>query len=134
MITFRVPGRPIAQPRQRHAKNGGNYIPADHPVHAYKSAILIEARRVMARERASMFTMAIAVRITFVLPRPKSIKRPGRQPAPVKPDIDNLEKACLDALNGTIWKDDSLIVLLAADKWYAAEGEGPATLVSVESW
>ena len=129
MIVFRVPGRPVPQPRQRHARNGGNYIPADHPVHGYKHAISLEARRVMARERASIFTAALEVRITFLLPRPKSIKTTGRQPAPVKPDLDNLAKSCLDALNGVLFRDDSLIVLLAADKWYAAEGEGPATLI-----
>ena len=36
-----------------------------------------------------------------------------------KPDIDNMQKAVLDALNGLAWDDDSQIVKVTAEKEYA---------------
>ena len=37
-----------------------------------------------------------------------------------RPDIDNIQKACFDALNGLLFKDDSQIVSVTATKWHAA--------------
>lgn len=39
-----------------------------------------------------------------------------------RPDIDNLVKAVTDALNGILWKDDSQIVSLSAEKRYGESG------------
>lgn len=38
----------------------------------------------------------------------------------VKPDIDNAEKALLDAMNGVVYRDDSQIVDVQKSKHYAA--------------
>ena len=38
-----------------------------------------------------------------------------------KPDTDNIAKLCLDALNGIAYPDDSQIVELVVEKWYAKE-------------
>ncbi len=38
-----------------------------------------------------------------------------------KPDTDNLAKICLDALNGIAYPDDSQIVALTVNKYYAQE-------------
>lgn len=43
----------------------------------------------------------------------------------VKPDLDNLEKAVMDALNGIAWRDDSQIVTKMAQKKY---GNGSISL------
>lgn len=40
--------------------------------------------------------------------------RPSR-----KPDVDNVLKAVLDALNGVAYKDDSRVVHVAASKFYS---------------
>ncbi|QTD88782.1 RusA family crossover junction endodeoxyribonuclease [Burkholderia anthina] len=37
----------------------------------------------------------------------------------VKPDIDNTEKALLDAMNGVVYRDDSQIVVVQKSKHYA---------------
>jgi Holliday junction resolvase RusA-like endonuclease len=36
-----------------------------------------------------------------------------------RPDTDNYIKSVQDALNGIVWKDDSQVVALIADKWYS---------------
>ena len=38
-----------------------------------------------------------------------------------KPDTDNIAKVCLDSLNGIAYHDDSQIVELCVEKWYAKE-------------
>lgn len=45
-----------------------------------------------------------------------------------KPDADNSCKLIFDALNKIVWKDDSQIVSLAVQKFYAAE---PSTSLTV---
>ena len=47
----------------------------------------------------------------------------------VKPDIDNLAKFTLDALNGVAYKDDGLVVSLKATKVFAATA-GTSVVVS----
>ena len=37
----------------------------------------------------------------------------------VKPDIDNYSKGILDSLNGIVYKDDSQVVSLIANKYYS---------------
>lgn len=63
-------------------------------------------------------------RITFHLPMPKSWKRTKREkmefrPHQVKPDIDNLVKALLDA----IYENDAVVWDLRATKVWGSEGK-----------
>ncbi len=70
----------------------------------------------------------ICVNVVFGMPIPKSIPK-SRQDAMAqgiirhtkRPDIDNLIKSVLDALNGVAWVDDSQIVRLSASKEYSSE-------------
>ena len=68
----------------------------------------------------------LRVRIYFGLPIPKSATKANRalmvlrKVFPTKrPDLDNLCKAVLDALNGVAYQDDSQIVTMATRKNYA---------------
>ena len=40
------------------------------------------------------------------------------KPAPIKPDVDNVIKLYLDALNGLAYKDDAQVVSISAYKIY----------------
>jgi len=46
-------------------------------------------------------------------------------------DADNVAKACLDALTGIIWRDDSQVQHVDAQKWYTPKDGLPQTLVTV---
>jgi len=46
-----------------------------------------------------------------------------------KPDIDNVEKAIFDGLNGVVWRDDVQVVKVFKTKLY---GETPGVTVVVE--
>lgn len=56
----------------------------------------------------------VAVIVSFSKPLPKSVKQP--RPWIQVPDIDNLAKSVLDALNGVAFVDDKQIVRLQAVK------------------
>ena len=68
----------------------------------------------------------LAVRIVLGMPSPKSTTKAKRQDMldrkirpTVKPDLDNLDKAVMDALNKVAYKDDSQIVAKVSKKHYA---------------
>lgn len=53
----------------------------------------------------------------------------------VKPDVDNVTKAILDALNGIAFSDDRQIVQVTCAKWYdtTEENTGFAS-VTIKGW
>lgn len=48
-----------------------------------------------------------------------------------KPDIDNLAKTVMDAINGVVYADDAQVVMIAASKRYRTDCEAPMTTVRV---
>lgn len=124
-VTFEVEGDPVPQPRPRVSTAGGfarAYVPARHPVHAYRSLIATAARAAGAKPIPD----PVCVVIDFVFSRPKShlTKKGVRSTAPKLPrcDIDNATKAVLDALNGVAWVDDSQVRRIVVEKTYGTEG------------
>lgn len=71
------------------------------------------------------YTGAVAVVLSFVLPRPKSAPKLKVVAATKRPDLDKLARACLDAITGVIVADDSQFVGLIANKRLALHGEEP---------
>lgn len=135
MISFTVPGIPISQPRQRHAMIAGhvrNYTPSKHPVQAFKAAIAMAAGEQMS---GPLIESAVCVSVTAFFPRPKSKvwkKRPmPRETHTGKPDLENVIKAVQDALTGVVWRDDSQVCQLQAEKYVCGGDEAPRTLVKI---
>jgi Holliday junction resolvase RusA-like endonuclease len=123
-VAFSVAGDPVPQPRPRVSTRGGfarAYVPAKHPVHAYRAAIAAAARDA----GASVHDEPVQVVIDFVAARPKShLRKSGVKPdAPKLPrfDIDNATKSVLDSLNGVAWADDSQVSRLVVEKSWGTE-------------
>jgi len=73
----------------------------------------------------------VSVRVEFILPRPKSVKR--IYPA-VKPDLDKLLRALFDGLHCSGHKllaDDSLVCNCQCSKRYLIGTESPGALITV---
>jgi len=122
-VTFSVAGQPVPQPRPRVSTAGGfarAYVPGKHPVHAYREAIAAAARA------AGLTTTGepLNVVIDAVFERPKSHMRKAgvKADAPKlpRPDVDNIAKAVLDALQDVIG-DDSMVGRLVVEKSYGTE-------------
>jgi len=92
------------------------------PWRASVQSFALEARAAMAdRAEAAAFLVAqmpLRIKITFVLPRPASASY-RRRPFPVvRPDVDKLSRAVLDALKHVLWNDDVQVVTKTVRKRY----------------
>ena len=122
-------GEPVPQGRPRFARMG-NYVHAYDPQKSkdYKRLVrLWVTERLKKIDGFIPFQNALYVDITFWLSIPSSWSKKKRIEAdsglirPIKrPDADNLFKS-LDALNGLLWVDDSIITDLHIRKRYTAE-------------
>jgi Holliday junction resolvase RusA-like endonuclease len=122
-ITFSVSGEPVPQPRPRVSTRGGfarAYVPAKHPVHAYRQSLAAAARAAGLTDTDE----PLSVVIDAVFVRPKShMRKSGVKPDAPKlprPDVDNIAKACLDALQDVIG-DDTCVARLVIEKSYGTE-------------
>jgi Holliday junction resolvase RusA-like endonuclease len=85
--------------------------------------------------------VALSVSLTFFLPRPRSHYGSGKNAAVLKataprfptgkPDVDKLERACLDALTGVGYVDDSQVVETHPAKRYVVDGHDVAGVAGV---
>lgn len=125
-IEFVIPSIPVAQPRQRHALIGGhirNYTPGKHPVNAFKAACQLAASQVY---QGPVLDCPLRMDFVFVFPRPASVPKrlgTGRLAHTGKPDRDNVMKSLQDALEGILFRNDSLICDGRVQKCKAAVGE-----------
>jgi Holliday junction resolvase RusA-like endonuclease len=123
-VAFSVPGNPVPQPRPRitvRGKHGHAYVPPEHPVHAYRQAVAVAARAAGVTQA----TAPVSVIVDAVFARPKShLNKSGVKPtAPAlpRPDVDNIGKAVLDALQD-VMGDDTNVGRLVVEKSWGTEG------------
>ena len=105
---------PVAKGRPRISRQGHAFTP--HKTRAFEREIQLLMR---SKYSGAAIDYPISVSVVFHLKKPKSVKRPHPS---VKPDLDNLTKAILDAGNGILWSDDALICELNIEKKYSDSG------------
>jgi Holliday junction resolvase RusA-like endonuclease len=135
-LTFTVHGEPKGQPRPRaFARKMGNVHVArfyDSDVaDTWKNAVTLAVIEAARRDKWLPTLHAVSVSINFAMPRPKShfgakgLKPSAPQFHAGKPDVDNLAKLPLDQItkSGRVWRDDSQVVSLRCDKFWAVGNE-----------
>jgi len=122
-VTFSVIGQPVPQPRPRVSTAGGfarAYVPKDHPVHAYRQSLAAAARDAGLSDSGEPLNVVIDA----VFARPKSHMRKSGVKADAprlpRPDVDNLAKAVLDAMQD-VMGDDTHVARLVVEKSYGPE-------------
>lgn len=123
-MRFTIPGEVIPQGRPRfvRTRNGvRTYDPARS--REYKSFVQWSTCELWPAEP---FDGPLSVRIVEYRAVPASWTKKRRADALAgiirptgRPDLDNVVKAILDSLNGRMWRDDSQVVSLCAEKRYA---------------
>lgn len=115
-----VPGPPQGKGRARFG-NGRTYTPAKTV--AYEGLIALAGQEAM--NGRDLIERPIYLRVTAIFATPKSWSKKKRSARPIhwhtsRADLDNIIKAVGDGLNGIVWKDDSQIAMVQAQKMYGA--------------
>jgi Holliday junction resolvase RusA-like endonuclease len=133
LVSFRVYGDPVPQPRPRVSTFGGHaraYVQKTHPIHAFREAVRLAALAAGVQRS----TGPVEVSILAVFARPPSHRKADgslRAGAPLYPghrcgDSDNLAKGILDGLQGVAFDDDD-----QADLGYVRRRYGNTAFVDV---
>jgi len=131
---FTVPGDAVPKGRPRTARIGGRTITRT-PTRTENYEAVIKA---CAAGQAPPSPLEGPLRVTIleVRRRPQRLNRKrdpdDRMPCDKRPDIDNIAKIVLDALDGWWWHDDGQVCELHATKMYAERGGRPSLVVHVE--
>lgn len=123
-INLTINGRPQGKARPRFAR-GRTYTPQQ--TLDYEALILWTYRN-----KYNVDTMGtdapVKMNIKAYFKVPKSETRPMKEflkdkHYPHKPDVDNIAKIVMDALNKIAYLDDNQVVSLNVEKWYTDEEE-----------
>lgn len=127
-LVFHVPGKPAPQGSKRYL-GPGRAIESSKHLPAWRADVRAAAAVAVRHDPVAA---PVGVELTFVMARPKSHHRTGRNShilrdgAPAfpagKPDVDKLARAVLDALTTIVYADDQQVVQLIATKIYGGPG------------
>ncbi len=132
-LQFTVPGEPRGKGRPRFTRRGFAYT--DTATRDYETLIREQATAAMRYWPDGMVATPVSVRLDIYKGVPKSWSMAKRRRAldgqeiPGKPDLDNVAKGVLDALNGVAYADDTQVVRLLVQKQYSLE---PRLVVTVK--
>ena len=120
MTAFSCEGNPVPQ--------GSMKVINGHILHSQGSALAVWRSTIALSARfagAKPLDGPIGIDVTFRVRRPKTVKRDYPS---VAPDLDKYIRACLDALTGICYIDDSQVIQITASKEYA---ENPGVDIQV---
>lgn len=125
-VEFTVCGKPQGKARPRFSRRSNS-------IYTPKKTEMYEAQIAKAYKLAANgFTFGecpVEIWITAVFPKAKTSKK---EYPTIKPDIDNIQKAVFDGLNGIAYNDDKQILTAVIHKTFCKlDGEEPRLLVAV---
>ena len=128
MVTYQVEGNPVGKGRPKFARRG-NFVSTYTPTKTrdYEDLIKDAARKAMGSNELLETPVTVAIYITVPIPQSYSKKRTeaclsGSERPIKKPDIDNVAKCFLDAMNEIVYKDDTQVLTLHITKVYGTVG------------
>lgn len=125
-MKFVIYGEPVAKGRPRF-RNAGAFVQTYTPKKTIDYENLVKVSFDMSDDKDYfMGEVEAVIKTYFSIPKSTSKKKTilmiNHELRPTKkPDCDNLAKTILDALNGRAFKDDSQVVSLLVEKYYAEE-------------
>lgn len=127
-LEFFVPGTPVPQDRARAVwTNAGPRHYTPHKTTDYRKLVATVAKAAMkGAPTPQLVPLSLELQFTFTPPASwptwkRQAAVAGDLAATAKPDLDNLEKAVLDALNGIAWVDDGQVFAVAKSKVYGSQ-------------
>ena len=124
MISFVVPGVPVGKGRPRFAKRG-NFVSTYTPERtaSYENLVKVLAMQAMKGTQPLPYPVRVVIDVAICPPASWSKKKRaqalnGETYPTGKPDIDNVAKGILDAMNGVVYLDDKQVISLTIRKFY----------------
>lgn len=115
LITFTIPGTAISKARPRTTKRGNRAIMyTPDKTKNYENYVKLVAAQYAPEE---LLVNPLDIELEFYLQRPKSLPKKIQHHVK-KPDIDNLAKSVMDAMEGVIYVNDAQVIALRAYKLY----------------
>ncbi|WP_050865109.1 RusA family crossover junction endodeoxyribonuclease [Burkholderia pseudomallei] len=132
IVSFVVPGIPVGKGRHRsriaHDDLAREYVHTYTPrkTAKYEKNVAIEAKIAMRGRQPVSGAICLVVKAFYPIPTSwprwrKHDARVGMLAPGVKPDWDNIGKACSDAMNGVVYVDDVAIVSATVHKRYSID-------------
>jgi crossover junction endodeoxyribonuclease RusA len=123
-----IEGTPAPQGSKNAYQRGGRIVLVEASKNLKPWREKVRAAFIQAAADDDIYTMAridknmgVGIYITFHLEKPKTVKRLWPT---VKPDLDKLVRAILDAGTGVLWIDDAQVRFIEARKVYAVSVPG----------
>jgi Holliday junction resolvase RusA-like endonuclease len=133
-VSFFVPGQPQGKQRAKIVKIGGfSRMATPKKTVAYEGLVAHAAHAAMNGLAPIAGPVAVTIDIVCQVPASWSQRKQtdaiaGRILPTTKPDVDNVEKALFDGMNGVVWNDDVQVVRVTKGKRY---GAAPGVTVEV---
>ena len=137
-IHFQVEGDPKGKGRPRFTRAGKfTRVYTDKQTLDYESLIKSFAMEAMGSTDPLETAVSVFLYVRLAVPQSYSKKRTeaclsGLEQPCKKPDIDNIAKTYLDAMNGVIFKDDTQVIDLHVKKVYSAVAGVNVMVMEVE--
>ena len=125
-IHFQVEGDPKGKGRPRFSRVGNfTKVYTDKQTLTYEAMIATFAKQAMGGSEPLKTPVSVFLHVRLPIPQSYSKKRReaclnGLEMPCKKPDIDNIAKTYLDAMNGVIFVDDTQVIDLHVKKLYSA--------------
>lgn len=147
-FTFFISGKPIGKGRPRFRavpnRNGGHFVQTYTPkaTREWEQEIGEQVGIVLARLRSKgalrdielPLSGRVILNLRFNLPKPKSAPKKLRFQKK-KPDLDNLDKALIDALSSIgLIKDDNIVTDISTCKRFATDAHPMGVEVELTGW
>lgn len=125
-MNFTIEGLPKGKGRPRFTRTGHAFTP--EKTRQYEALVTARAKEAMIGKRKIEKPNAVRVDIFAVFPVPVSWSKKRRIAAlqgvehhVSRPDLDNIQKAVLDGMNGIVFEDDSQVIDSRTRKAYGTE-------------
>ena len=127
-MNFTVEGTPIGKGRPKFARRGkfvSTYTPTK--TRDYEDIIKVAARQAMTEKPletpVAVFVYIVVPILTSYSKKRKADCLAGIEKPTKKPDLDNVAKCFLDAMNAIVYQDDVQVVSLHVTKVYGTVGQ-----------
>lgn len=127
-MNFTVKGTPIGKGRPKFARRGkfvSTYTPTK--TRDYEDIIKVAARQAMTEKPletpVAVFVYIVVPILTSYSKKRKADCLAGLEKPTKKPDLDNVAKCFLDAMNAIVYQDDVQVVSLHVTKVYGTVGQ-----------